>query len=442
MRDGLERLFRRRQSAGEAQAADQVQSPLSAAEVTPLLEAVRARLLAETTADGVQAAIDPAAVQAVMEAEYNSGFTYLGLTEKQLAALMERIVHQICGLGLLEPLINDPAIKEIMVNGPDQIFIERDGLPEPARDALGAPLRFPSAEELHRVIERIVARVNRKVDESSPIVDARLHTGARVNVVIPPVALGGAAVTIRKFPQQPLRLDTLVQRGSLSAAAHQFLGTLVRARCNVVVSGGTSSGKTTFLNALAAEVPKHERILTIEDSAELQFHGVPNLVRMEARPPNIEGKGAITIRDLVRTSLRMRPDRIIVGECRGAEALDMLQAMNTGHDGSLTTVHANSGRDALNRIETLALMAGLELPPVAIRRQIASAVHFVIHLGRLGDGRRKVMQILEVLESPDGLGWQDLFRLDVEAGELRPTGAKVVRRERFALAAEELPAGI
>jgi len=307
------------------------------------------------------------------------------LADRDRAAIIRRVVDDALGLGVLEPLLADPSITEIMVNGPHDVFVERDGRLQ------RHPMSFSSDEHLLQTIDRIVSAVNRRVDESSPMVDARLATGERVNVVIPPLALDGPSLTIRRFPR-PFRLDELVGRGSLDAALVDLFGALVRARLSVVVSGGTGTGKTTFLNALSGLVPGHERIVTIEDAAELSLQQ-EHVVRLESRPANVEGRGQVSIRDLVRNSLRMRPDRIIVGEVRGGEALDMLQAMNTGHEGSLVTVHANAAEDALGRIETLAAMSELALPVDVLRDQVNTAVDVVVQLSRGADGSRRVVEV-------------------------------------------------
>ena len=435
MNGGLRQLMQRRQQQTESSAA-----PVQAERIKPVLEAVRERLRqAQTPLDG--GGRDH--LWALMEEELQTRFPYLSLTHPEKAALVDRLQYQIFGFGLLDPLLQDPTIKEIMVNGPDCIFIERTGHPEVAVGDDGQPLTFAGEAELANLIERIVSRVNRKVDEATPIVDARLPDGARVHVVLPPISLVGPVLTIRKFPQRPMTLEQLAEKGALSPLSVELLRSLVLARCNIVVSGGTSTGKTTFLNALSMHIPKHERVITIEDSAELQLTGIPNLVGLEARPPNVEGKGALSIRELVRASLRMRPDRIVVGECRSGEALDMLQAMNTGHDGSLTTVHANSGRDALSRIETMVLMSGVELPTSAIRQQIAAAVDYILHLERLADGSRKLLQILEVTGLQAGeITTQELFRYDPDAGTLVHTGQPVANRAKFSMARVPLPEGL
>jgi pilus assembly protein CpaF len=311
------------------------------------------------------------------------------------AALVKQVLDEALGLGPLEDLLADPAISEIMINGPNRIYVERHGKIELT------PLRFLSSEQLRGIIERIVAPIGRRVDEKVPMVDARLADGSRVNAIIPPLALDGPSVTIRKFSKSFLTVDDLVRLGSFTEQMATLLGAAVRLRQNIIVSGGTGSGKTTLLNLLASYIPEDERIVTVEDSAELRL-AQEHVVRLESRPPNIEGEGAITIRDLVRNALRMRPDRIVVGECRGGETLDMLQAMNTGHDGSLTTVHANTPADALSRIETMSLMSGLDLPSKAIRDQIASAVNLIIQQARLPDGSRRITYISEVQGLADG----------------------------------------
>ncbi|WP_028647457.1 CpaF family protein [Nocardiopsis sp. CNT312] len=304
------------------------------------------------------------------------------LSDRERSVLIRRVVDEALGLGVLEPLLADETVTEIMVNGPDHVFVERAGRMQRV-DAT-----FNGEEQLYQTIDRIVSLVNRRVDESSPMVDARLPTGERVNVIIPPLSLSGPVLTIRRFPR-PYPVEELVRMGSLDTPTGLLLAAMVRARFNIVVSGGTGSGKTTFLNALSAFVPTSERIVTIEDSAELQLMQ-EHVVRLESRPPNIEGRGGIAIRDLVRNALRMRPDRIIVGEVRGAETIDMLQAMNTGHDGSLVTVHANSAEDAIHRLQTLATLGEQHIPYEAIRDQINNAVDAIVHLGRWPDGSRRV----------------------------------------------------
>ena len=304
--------------------------------------------------------------------------------------LKQELFNSIRRLDLLQELLDDKTITEIMVNGTGDIFYEREGR------ISRWERRFEDEEKLGDVIQQIVAGANRRVNESSPIVDARLADGSRVNVVLKPVAVNGPILTIRKFPEEPLTMDELIRRGTITQEAADFMKKMIRAGYNIFISGGTGSGKTTMLNALMDYVPEDERVITIEDSAELQIRHIPNLVRMEARDANDDGEHAVTIRDLIRSALRMRPDRIIVGECRGAEAMDMLQAMNTGHDGSLTTCHANTPRDAISRLENMVLMSGIDFPITAIREQIASAVNLIIQQNRLPDGSRKIVQISEI----------------------------------------------
>ncbi len=308
---------------------------------------------------------------------------------KEKAELRQELFYSVRKLDVLQELIEDESVTEIMVNGPEAIFIERDGKLEKWEKS------FTSQEKLEDVIQQIAGRCNRVINESMPIVDARLENGARVNAVISPVALNGPILTVRRFPDRPVTIEKLISLGSLPRQCAEFLASLVKARYSMIIGGGTGSGKTTFLGALSNYIPKDERLITIEDNAELKIQGVENLVRMEAKMANMEGGASITIRDLIRTALRMRPDRIIVGEVRGEEAVDMLQALNTGHEGSLSTAHANSARDMLSRLETMTLM-GMDLPLEAIRRQIASGVDILIHLGRLRDKSRKVLEIAEV----------------------------------------------
>lgn len=314
---------------------------------------------------------------------------------RERAQLERQIFHSLRRLDILQDLVNDPEVTEIMINGPEHIFYEKEG------HIYESNQKFRSVENLQDVIQQIVGRHNRIVNQSSPIVDTRLADGSRVNIVLAPVALDGAAVSIRKFPKRPLVMEDLIAGGSISAKAAGGLRLLVESRYSCFISGGTSSGKTTFLNALSQYIPAEERIITIEDSAELQIQGISNLVRLETRNSNVEGLEAVTIRDLICSALRMRPDRIIVGECRGAEAFDMLQAMNTGHDGSLSTGHANSCRDMLSRLEMMVLM-GMELPLSAIRHQIVSGIDIIVHLGRIRDKRRCVLDIAEVDGIEDG----------------------------------------
>ena len=307
----------------------------------------------------------------------------------------ERIFNSLRKLDILEEFLSDEEITEIMVNGPDNIFIEKSGR------LIKSPLKFSSAEKLSNVIQQIAAERNKVINESSPIVDTRLWDGSRINIILPPIALDQGVLTIRRFPKEKITMKKLMELGSISPEIVEFLRLLVISGYNVFISGGTGSGKTTFLNALTEFIPGDERVITIEDSAELQIIGIDNLVRLEARDKNLEGNLEITIRDLVKASLRMRPDRIIVGECRGAEALEVLQAFNTGHDGSLSTGHANSARDMISRLETMVLM-GMDLPVSAIRSQIASGVDILVHLGRLSDRSRKLLEISEVTGIENG----------------------------------------
>lgn len=359
--------------------------------------------------------------------------TYLTASEKQTA--VRRIYDSFRGLDVLQPLIEDRSISEIMINSHNEIFIEQFG------EVRSVPLQFESQERLEDIIQAIVAKVNRVVNASSPIVDARLTDGSRVNVVLPPIALKGPTMTIRKFPEHPLTMEDLIGKGALTGEAAEFLQKLVKGKFNLFISGGTGSGKTTFLNALANYIPTDERVITIEDSAELQIRSIPNLVSLETRNANTEGKGEIAIRDLIRASLRMRPNRIIVGEVRGGEALDMLQAMNTGHEGSLSTGHANSTADMLSRLETMVL-SGADLPVEVVRKQIGSAIDVMIHLSRLRDRSRKVIEICEVLGVQDGevkLNPLYVFHEEYERdgnviGSLQPTGQQLHNMSKLHMA--------
>lgn len=355
--------------------------------------------------------------------------------------LVDELISEIMGLGPIEPFLQDSSVSEVMVNGPDSIYIERSG------HLIKTETRFRNAEHLMHIIDRIVSAVGRRVDESSPMVDARLLDGSRVNVIIPPLSLIGPCLTIRKFSRDVLTVDKMIEFGSFDERMAQFLEACVRGRLNIVVFGGTGSGKTTLLNVLSSYVPESERIVTLEDSAELQLHQ-DNLVTLETRPANIEGEGEISMRDLVRNALRMRPDRIIVGEVRTGEALDMLQAMNTGHDGSMTTAHANSARDLLSRLETMVLMSGMELPLRAIRSQIASAVDIVVQIARMRDGSRKIINISEITGMEgDIITMQDLFRFEQQGidgdgrlrGEFVTTGLRPMCSEKLELNGIHLP---
>jgi pilus assembly protein CpaF len=365
------------------------------------------------------------------------------LSRPERARLFEQISAEILGLGPLQTLLEDETITEVMVNGAKNIYIERKG------KLHRVPVTFESNEHVMRIIDRIVAPLGRRIDESSPYVDARLADGSRVNAVIPPISLIGPILTIRKFSKIPITLEQLVQYGTITAEPLQFLKACVEARLNIVISGGTGSGKTTFLNILSSFIPSDERIITIENAAELQLRQ-EHVVTLESRPSNIEGKGEITIRNLVVNALRMRPDRIIVGEIRDDAALDMLQAMNTGHDGSMTTLHSNSPRDTLSRLETMTLMAGMELPVRAIREQVSSAIELIIHEERMRDGTRKIVNITEVsgMEG-DVITMTDLFVFEqtgVENGKvlghMRPTGLRPKFMEKIESAGIHLPPSI
>jgi pilus assembly protein CpaF len=364
-------------------------------------------------------------------------------TRANRTKLLEWVVADIIGYGPLQPLLNDPEITEIMVNDHDEVYVERFGKIE------RTTVSFEDEAHIRRIIDRIVSPIGRRVDESSPMVDARLPNGFRVNATIPPLSLEGPVLTIRKFAARPFTAQDLIANSTLSSNLVSFLRACVEARINMVISGGTGSGKTTLLNVVSAFIPTDERIITIEDVAELQLNQT-HVIRLEKRPPNVEGKGEVTIRQLVVNALRMRPDRIIVGEARSGEALDMLQAMNTGHDGSMTTIHSNSPRDSLRRIETMVMMAGLDLPLRAIREQVASAIHLVVHLERLRDGTRRVVNVTEVqgMEG-DTVVLQDIFFFDQTGfkngrvvGKLKSTGLRPSFAEEFAVNDIELPDNI
>ena len=365
------------------------------------------------------------------------------LSRAERQRLFETIVAEILGYGPIEPLLADDTITEIMVNGAKQVYIERAG------KLYKTNIRFESDDHAMRIIDRIVAPLGRRIDESSPYVNARLPDGSRVNAIIPPLAINGPTLTIRKFSRQPLTIENLIDFGTITPEAVEFVHACVVARLNVVISGGTGSGKTTLLNILSGFIPDDERIITIENAAELQLRQ-EHVVTLESRPPNIEGKGEVTIRELVINCLRMRPDRIVVGECRAGEALDMLQAMNTGHDGSLTTAHSNSPRDTLARLETMCLMSGMELPIRAIREQVASAIDLIVHEERMRDGTRKVVNITEVqgMEG-DVIVMQDVFTFEqtgIEGGKvigrLKPTGIRPKFMDRIEAANIRLPPNI
>lgn len=357
------------------------------------------------------------------------------LTAHEKHALVRRLFDSFRGLDVLQPLVDNPSISEIMINSHEEIFVEEDG------EIRRLPVAFESLSRLENIIQIVVSGVNRVVNESSPIVDARLKDGSRVNIVLPPVALKGPAMTIRKFPESPMTMDDLVRKEAVSPEAAELLKTLVAAKYNIFISGGTGSGKTTFLGALSQFIPPDERVITIEDSAELQIVTVPNLVSLETRNANTEGKGEIAMRDLIRSSLRMRPNRIVVGEVRGAEALDMLQAMNTGHDGSLSTGHSNSARDMISRLETMVL-SGADLPVAVVRQQIGSAIEVFVHLSRLRDRSRRVTEISEVIGLENGevrLNPLYEFRETGEEegrikGALEPTGNRLCHTAKLGMA--------
>jgi pilus assembly protein CpaF len=419
-------------------AGDQV-----SADAYMIRDRVQRRLLAE--ADGEVDLSHIPQMHQMIEALFNRILTEENLlyTRAVRSRLLDWVIADILGFGPIEPLLREPSITEVMVNGFDNVYIERFGKVEKTK------ITFENEAHLMRIVDRIVAPLGRRVDESSPMVDARLPNGFRVNVIIPPLSLIGPMLTVRKFAQTPFTAQDLVANGTMTTSLVNFLKACVEARVNLVISGGTGSGKTTLLNVVSAFIPSHERIITIEDIAELQLKQ-EHVGRLEKRPPNVEGKGEVTIRQLVINSLRMRPDRIIVGEARGGEALDMLQAMNTGHDGSMTTIHSNSPRDTLRRIETMVLMAGLELPLRAIREQVSSAIELIIHMERLRDGTRKVVHVAEVqgMES-DTIIMQDLFLFDQTGiqngrvmGMLKSTGLRPKFAEKFAINNIDLPADI
>ncbi|HEX2785515.1 MAG TPA: CpaF family protein [Ilumatobacteraceae bacterium] len=385
--------------------------------------------------------VGPAQLQAYIAQEITDlmATVTVPLTTQERQVLTSDIVSDVMGLGPVEKFLADTTVSEVMVNGLSPIYVERNGLIEET-DA-----RFMSEDHLRRVIERIVGEVGRRIDESSPMVDARLPDGSRVNAIIPPLAVDGPSLTIRKFAADPLQIGDLIAFGTMTEELAELLRAVVEAGLNVMVSGGTGTGKTTMLNVMSSFIPDEERIVTIEDAVELQLYQ-RHVVRLESRPPNAEGRGEVTVRDLVRNSLRMRPDRIIVGEVRGPEALDMLQAMNTGHEGSISTVHCNSPRDALARIETMVLMSGVDLPSRAIREQIASALDLIVHLHRFRDGSRRVTQVTEVLGMEnDVVTASDIYRFDHSpeagspTGRIRPTGVLPTFTDRLREAGITLP---
>jgi len=399
-----------------------------------LIQELDATRLERLGADEAHAAVREAARRVVaLEAPEVVG---LGRDE-----VVSAVTDEVLGLGPIEPLLRDITVTEVMVNAPDQVWVERNGRLTRSR------VQFRDDAHIMRIAERIVSRIGRRVDEAAPMVDARLPDGSRVNIIIPPVALKGPTITIRKFRADKMTLEQLISVASITPEAVAVLRACVKIRRSIIVSGGTGSGKTTLLNALSGAISDDERLVTIEDPAELRLQQ-PHVVALEARPPSIEGKNAVSQRDLVRNALRMRPDRILVGEVRGGEAFDMLQAMNTGHEGSLSTVHANSPRDALARLENMVLMAGMELPLRAVREQIASAVHLLVHLSRFSDGGRRVTHISEITGmEAQTIALQNVFEFENEGldaqgrvrGALRPTGIRPTFAEEFALAGITVP---
>lgn len=389
---------------------------------------LREYLVAAVTRDLVTADLSPnqyrqAVVERLSEAYAN---TKLNLPDKTRDSLLRDILDEIVGYGPIQPLLDDPDVSEVMVNGPKRVYVEKNGRLQ------RTPVVFQDNAHVQRIIDRIILPLGRRVDADTPMVDARLPDGSRVNAIIPPCAVDGASITIRKFRKDKLSIQQLIQFGSLSQGMADFLRACVLGRLNIIISGGTGSGKTTLLNVLSSFIPEDERIVTIEDAAELQLQQ-EHVVRLETKLASTEGRGVVSIRDLVRNSLRMRPDRIVIGECRGGEALDMLQAMNTGHDGSLTTIHANSPRDALSRLETLIMMAGMDLPIKIVRQQISSAVDLIVQQSRLKDGARKITAITEVAGMEgDTVVMSDIFKFDQTGmdadgkvlGQLKATGIR------------------
>jgi pilus assembly protein CpaF len=404
---------------------------------------VQHRLLSQTNIDLVMS--DPEKVKQIIGKSFNDCLEEQNLlfNHNIREKLLEWVIADIVGYGPIEPLLNSPDITEIMVNGYNQVYVERFGMIESTN------VHFEDEAHLRRIIDRIVSPLGRRIDETMPMVDARLPNGFRVNATIPPLSLDGPILTIRKFAVRPFTAQDLIANGSMTVQLVSLLKACVEAKINIVISGGTGSGKTTLLNVISSFIPSTDRVITIEDTAELQLNQ-RHVVRLEKRPPNIEMKGEITIRQLVINALRMRPDRIIVGECRGGEALDMLQAMNTGHDGSMTTIHSNGPRDALRRIETMVLMAGMDLPLKAIREQVASSIQLVVHVDRLRDGSRKVVQVSEVqgMEG-DTIVMQDLFvfqqlgiKNNVVLGSLKSTGLRPKFMTKLAENSIELPESV
>ncbi|HEX2996195.1 MAG TPA: CpaF family protein [Anaerolineales bacterium] len=414
------------------------QSTIAAQELSKLKAFLITAVSRELEAKAIPIDDRKEAVTQALQSAYASTHLQLPITLRD--QIFHEILDDLVGFGAIQPLLDDPDISEVMVNGPNKIYVERKG------KLTKSGVTFENDEAVLRVIEKIIMPLGRRVDHDSPTVDARLPDGSRVNAVIDPVAIDGPTITIRKFGKNKLSVDQLVSFGSITRNMAEFVRACVISRFNIVISGGTGSGKTTLLNVLSGFIPEDERIVTIEDAAELKLQQ-DHVVRLETKPPNIEGRNAVTIRDLVKNALRMRPDRIVVGECRGGEALDMLQAMNTGHDGSLTTLHANSPRDTLSRLETMCLMSGIDLPVKVVRQQIASAIDLIVQQSRLKDGSRKVTAITEVsgMEG-DMIVMTDIFRFEQSGvdkdgkiiGEMRPTGIRPLFTPRLEAAGFKL----
>ena len=412
-------------------------------ELEQLVYRFHQRLIDELEAEKLEAMPPDKRRQAVQEA-VKALLARESLNALVRDAVATRVVDEVVGLGPIEPLLHDSSISEVMVNSPDEVYFERDGI------MYQSDVRFRDADHVMQIVERIIAPLGRRVDESSPMVDARLADGSRVNVIIPPLAPKSPTMTIRKFLKSKLTMDDLVTVGSLTSEVGQFLGACVELRTNILVSGGTGTGKTTLLNAVSAFIPDSERILTIEDPLELQLQQ-PHVISLEARPPNVDGRGEVTQRELLRNTLRMRPDRILIGEVRGGEAFDMLNAMNTGHEGSLSTIHANSPRDGLARLENMVLMANLDLPVRAIREQISSALHLVLQIARFRDGGRRITHVTEVAGMEGQIvTLQDIFRFDQKGidengrvlGQLQATGIRPSFVEGFEQAGIAVPEGL